>query len=266
MLFKRIISGVIGIIALIIVLNFAGSKLFSVFVTAIALMGFHEFFTAVFKKSKRFIKAMLLVLGAGLFLSTSYFNNIGLNLMYIIITFILIIFVFIIRYKKANFSEITYSFFGFVYIFVLLSYAVIIRSMNNGILLIWYVLISVWVNDSLAYFVGSKCGKRKLIPNISPNKTIEGALGGLLGSIIISIIFLKNAYPHLHILVDVSIGFIIGVSAQIGDLAASSIKRHAGIKDFGKLIPGHGGIIDRLDSILFAIPIIYYIIYILDTF
>lgn len=265
MLFERIVSGIIGVIALIIIINLVSARLFSVFVNVIALISFHEYFSAIFKKNKRIIKIILSILGVGFIFITFNFNDVEINMMYIILSFILIIFVYIIKYQKVNFSEITYSFFGFIYIFVLLSYAVLMRSMNNGILILWYTLISVWVNDTLAYFIGLKYGKRKLIPNISPNKTVEGSLGGLLGSITISIIFLKYNYPNLPLLIDVFIGLIIGVSAQIGDLAASIIKRHSGIKDFSKIIPGHGGIIDRLDSILFAVPIIYYIICILDA-
>lgn len=263
MLFERIISAAVGIVALIIIINFVDIKFFPVFVTIVALIGFHEYFTAVIKGNKS-LKYLISLLGVGYIFNIYYISSNRLELIYIIFSLIIIVLICITRYQMVNFNEITYFFFGFFYIFVLLSYIILLRFMDNGKWCIWYALISVWVNDSFAYFIGTKYGKRRLIPKISPNKTIEGALGGILGCIIITTVYFVSIYGRYFLSKAIFIGFVVSIFAQVGDLMASTIKREVGIKDFGKIFPGHGGIIDRLDSILFTAPAIYYILLLLS--
>jgi len=262
MLLYRIMSGVLGIVLLIIVINFTGKIPFFILVLITAILAVSEFFNAVFKDGiKKVIKLPVYILGSGLLVTSVYYPNSLLISLFIILTFLLLCIIYIFTYNKLTFIEINYAFFGFVYIFGLISHMILLRSMNNGILLVWFALISVWVNDSFAYFIGSKYGRRRLRSNISPNKTVEGSIGGLAGSITVSVLFLRYyIIPQLPVITAIMIGLIIGILSQIGDLAASAIKRNAGIKDFGKLIPGHGGILDRIDSILFAAPTVYYIL------
>jgi phosphatidate cytidylyltransferase len=144
-----------------------------------------------------------------------------------------------------------------------------IRSIpGTGVYLVWFVFICSWLTDTFAYFTGRLFGKTKLSPVISPKKTVEGSIGGIVfstaGCIAYSI-YLNSAgiifIPIVHALI---IGFASSIISQIGDLAASAIKRAVGVKDYGKIMPGHGGMLDRFDSILFVAPLIYYyMVYIL---
>jgi phosphatidate cytidylyltransferase len=118
-------------------------------------------------------------------------------------------------------------------------------------------LTGTWVNDTAAYFVGKFLGRRRLVPSLSPGKTLEGAVGGILGSLLVAIGFIF-IYPSLPLLPLLVLGLLVGVAAQVGDLVESVFKRQVGVKDAGNLIPGHGGMLDRLDSMLFTAPLVYY--------
>ena len=118
-----------------------------------------------------------------------------------------------------------------------------------------FVAVCVWATDTFAYFVGRGCGKHKLSPILSPAKTVEGAIGGLLGAVGVGIIF--GLWIHLPIFRAVGVGLIAGIVGQIGDLFESALKRELGIKDFGSVMPGHGGALDRFDSLLFVAPFAY---------
>jgi phosphatidate cytidylyltransferase len=119
------------------------------------------------------------------------------------------------------------------------------------------MFILIWTNDTFAYIVGKSIGKHKLFERISPKKTIEGALGGILGSVLVSIIYSYYFIPK-YVIHFAIIGLIGSILGQIGDLVASMFKRYCEIKDYGKIMPGHGGILDRFDSILFTAPLVYY--------
>lgn len=140
-----------------------------------------------------------------------------------------------------------------------LSFHIVLIDNSSFPLLIWLVLFTALGTDIFAYFSGYLFGKHKLCPRISPKKTVEGAIGGILGSTILCLLFLQFFLPDL-LIHGFPIGILGSVFGQIGDLTASSIKRKTAIKDFGKLIPGHGGVLDRIDSLLFTAPFIYYYI------
>lgn len=124
-----------------------------------------------------------------------------------------------------------------------------------------YVLIVIWGNDSFAYFVGRKIGKTPLAPKISPNKTIEGSVGGIIGAFALSSLFLVIFEPmDITILQNLILVAVIGIIGQLGDLAESAIKRYYGVKDSGNILPGHGGMLDRFDNMLLALPMFYFII------
>lgn len=147
---------------------------------------------------------------------------------------------------------------GIVYIALPLSFLIPLRGLVNGEWWIMFLFIVIWSNDTFAYFAGRSLGKHKLCPRISPKKTVEGAVAGISGGAILALIF--NHYAGLgagaaQVLV---ITILIGIIGIIGDLAESLLKRSAGIKDSGTLIPGHGGVLDRIDSLLFPIPVLYY--------
>lgn len=144
-----------------------------------------------------------------------------------------------------------------IYYIVFFAYHILFILNSSYPQLVWLVFITAWATDTCAYFTGSFIGKRKLCPQISPKKTIEGSIGGIIGSVIISLIFAYFIVPHIFIHC-IWIGFIGSIMGQVGDLTASIFKRYTGIKDYGKIMPGHGGILDRFDSILFTAPTVYY--------
>jgi phosphatidate cytidylyltransferase len=147
---------------------------------------------------------------------------------------------------------------GLIYIPVLMSYFILIRGLETGTLWIFFILLLAFSGDVAAFYTGKFLGKTKLMPAISPNKTIEGVIGLVLGSMAACFTFCYFFFPALsvfHVLVIAFLGSIIG---QLGDLFESEIKRGAGIKDSGSLLPGHGGILDRIDCLLFIAPFVYY--------
>lgn len=135
----------------------------------------------------------------------------------------------------------------------------------NGLLLL-AIFIFIWVNDTGAYLVGSRWGKRRLAPSISPKKSVEGSIGGLLLVLLSAVILRLLLFPELSWLSILLIAAVVAVFGTIGDLFESSLKRQAGVKDSGKLIPGHGGILDRIDSLLLAVPAVYLLLAFLDLY
>ena len=135
----------------------------------------------------------------------------------------------------------------------------------NGLLLL-AIFIFIWVNDTGAYLVGSRWGKRRLAPSISPKKSVEGSIGGLLLVLLSAVILRLLLFPELSWLRILLIATVVAVFGTIGDLFESSLKRQAGVKDSGKLIPGHGGILDRIDSLLLAVPAVYLLLAFLDLY
>ena len=155
------------------------------------------------------------------------------------------------------------AFFGVFYVAVMLSYIYQTRLLPGGVFTVWLVFVCSWGCDTCAYCVGMLIGKHKMAPILSPKKSIEGGIGGIVGAALIGVLY-ALAINHwgnagAEITQYAIIGAAGGAISQIGDLAASAIKRYHNIKDYGKLIPGHGGILDRFDSVIFTAPIIFYL-------
>ena len=188
---------------------------------------------------------------------------------YFMITVILLLmalmFVYVFSYPKYTANQVMTTYFCLIYAPVMLSFIFLTRQLSYGVYLVWMIFISSWISDTCAYLVGVMIGKHKLAPQLSPKKSIEGSIGGIVGSAIVGFLF-------GYFLLDKAMGgymfgaalFVIGaigsVISQVGDLAASAIKRNHGIKDYGHLIPGHGGIMDRFDSVIFTAPMVYFLI------
>ena len=163
---------------------------------------------------------------------------------------------YILRCKK-NIIDIAVTFFSIFYISVSLDFIVLtINDFERGSTYVWTIFIVAFLTDIFAYFAGKLFGKHKLIPKVSPKKTIEGSIGGILGSTLGCVVF--GYLFNLDLITMIVIGSIGSIIAQFGDLFASSIKRYVGIKDYGKLIPGHGGVLDRFDSVILVAPFVYY--------
>lgn len=160
-------------------------------------------------------------------------------------------------YPKTSLSEANYNIISVLYAVVLLSHLYLLRELPRGIEWTFLTILLVWASDTGAYFSGRKFGRHLLAPQVSPKKTMEGSFGGLLFSIVMGVGFWQLV-GGAHLITYIILGIIIGTSGQIGDLFESALKRSAGVKDSGSLIPGHGGILDRFDSLIFAIPLVYY--------
>lgn len=162
-----------------------------------------------------------------------------------------------LRYPKTSFSEACFNLLAVFYTVVLLSHFYLLRQLPGGIEWTFFAIFLVWATDIGAYLIGRQFGRHLLVPQVSPKKTVEGSLGGLLFCLVVALAFwhiVGGASWSTYIILAI----VVGISAQIGDLFESALKRSAGVKDSGKLIPGHGGILDRFDSLIFAIPLVYY--------
>lgn len=187
-------------------------------------------------------------------------------LLWVILFFLAILGVYVFAFPKFHANQIMAAFFCVLYAPLMFSFIYRIRMTEYGIYLVWMVFVSSWISDTFAYFTGMLLGKHKLAPVLSPKKSIEGSIGGVAGSALAGALFgylfaTKVGQEVNLIVVCAILGALGSVISQIGDLAASGIKRNYEIKDYGTLIPGHGGIMDRFDSVIVTAPIIYFLVY-----
>jgi phosphatidate cytidylyltransferase len=163
---------------------------------------------------------------------------------------------FLKQRPKEAIVDIAVTLLGMIYIGWFFSYFLFIRALTERGAYLLFLMVTIWALDVVAYFVGSKFGRHKLWPSVSPNKSVEGAIAGFIFCIIAAGIFGYYAgFDRMHSLI---LGGIIGIVAQLSDLVESLIKRDVGVKDASQLLPGHGGILDRMDSFIFAAPVVYY--------
>lgn len=251
------------LLAPLIIFIFLGGVYLKYGVMILSLLGLYEYFKVIKEKD---IKPISIV---GYILCIIYYIYLGNNINYEVILLVIIASVFFmlcipIFNTKYNLIDIATTLLGIIYIPIFFSFIVLVNLKESGQYLVWLIFISSWLCDITAYYIGKYFGHAKLCPEISPNKTVEGSIGGLLGSIIACTLFgfLINKYAFVNIALYhfIIIGALCGMFCQLGDLSASSIKRFTNVKDYSKLIPGHGGILDRFDSILFASVIVYYYI------
>ncbi|AET70046.1 CDP-diglyceride synthetase [Desulfosporosinus orientis DSM 765] len=162
-----------------------------------------------------------------------------------------------LTYPNASLSEANFNLLAVVYSVVLLSHLYLLRQRPQGIEWTFLTIFLVWATDTGAYLIGRQFGRHLLAPHVSPKKTVEGSIGGLIFSMAVAVVWWRFM-GGTSLLTYIILATVIGISGQIGDLFESALKRSAGVKDSGKLIPGHGGILDRFDSLIFALPLVYY--------
>lgn len=253
----RLISGIVlVIIALATIIS--GSWILFFTLLAVSLIGMRELYK-VMKVSDEHVTVLELVgyLGAVLYYIAmkADFGNYGT--MAIIISMILILFVYVFGYPKYHAEQVMAAFFGVVYVAMMLSFIYLTRSLPDGKFLVWLIFLCSWGCDTCAYCVGMLIGKHKMAPVLSPKKSIEGAVGGVAGAALLGVIYAAATQGKMaEYALICAVGALI---SMVGDLAASAIKRNQNIKDYGKLIPGHGGILDRFDSVIITAPVIYYL-------
>lgn len=266
----RIITAAIGLPILIALVFYRGGVPFAFLTGALAVIGVLEFYAGVRKtgiRPRMFLGAVAvaIIIRAGFmenYSSAAPFYAGTLTLL-LVLTLVLEL----LRMEKRPLAGVGATVFGAMYVGWLLSYLVRIRSMpgemevlgitsEKGAWLVVFVILVTWACDTGAYFSGRSLGKRKLAPKLSPAKTVEGSIGGLVSAASVAVLLgLLLRMPIDHALI---LGGLMGVFGQLGDLVESSFKREIGIKDFGSILPGHGGALDRFDSLLFTGPLVYY--------
>ena len=273
MLKQRVIYGFLGAVLAIVVLTFCPAYIIGICIGIIEIIALYEFFNVTGlkeKKSPAMWAGILFSLLSTVFVVLK--SDEAIKFIYPLVlafTFVLLL-IMVFFHSKCTFSDCATVFLGTVYVTLFFLHIQLVRQMDYGKILVWILFISAWSTDTFAYFSGLTLGKHKLCPTISPKKTIEGSVGGTIGCVICIelyayIIASVNNIEFSWINAGIC-ALVASVISQIGDLAASCIKREHGAKDYGNLIPGHGGILDRFDSVLFIAPIVYYLIKYLPIF
>ncbi len=255
MLKYRIATAVIGI-PFLILLIYLGSIPLACTTATMYLIGIYEYIRLV-KKAGYSPFAVSMYLGGFLIVLGSLVHNRSNPEFFILLVVFLIVFEWLSRKQHLEISDLAVSLMGVLYL-ILLMYINLLRELPNGFFFMVLILILIWTTDTGAYIVGKKFGKNKLASKISPNKTLEGAVGGIAQAILVAIII--SSFTAIRTFDAIALGIIISIVGQIGDLFESSLKRKANSKDSGKLLPGHGGFLDRFDSMIFAAPAAYYYI------
>ncbi|PLS16709.1 phosphatidate cytidylyltransferase [Bacillus sp. M6-12] len=255
---QRIISGVIAA-AIFLPIVIYGKLPFLLLVFLLATIGLFELFRM---KKLPVISATSAVAFLLLWLIlipdaySGFLDRLDYTKMHILLWGILLL----LMYSVVSKNRFTFDDAGFVIISVLycgMGFYYFFETRQEGLIYVFFALFSIWATDSGAYFIGRSIGKRKLWPEISPNKTVEGFLGGILFSLIVGVIFFLFTSIDISVAKIFTMSVLIGIFGQMGDLVQSAYKRHYDVKDSGSLIPGHGGILDRMDSMMFILPILH---------
>lgn len=224
----------------------------------VVVLGVDELFCAFDKDNGEF-STWVGVVGSLIFLGTAYFFEESRLAMAFAIVLLLALAHFVAVFPRIKFSGLALTLFGAFYVGYLFSYAFLLRHLDHGFFYLLLAFLLAWATDIGAYAFGRMFGKHKLAPALSPNKTKEGALGGILSSLVVSVIaFMIVPGVESTVAQAAILGVLASIAGQLGDLVASAIKRQTGIKDFGNLLPGHGGVLDRFDSFLLVAPLVYY--------
>ncbi len=263
MFVTRLISGII-LVALSLFFIITGGDLLLAVMLILSLIGMFELYR-IFEVEKKMpgILGYVACFAYYLDLRFQFFHD---NMVVILTFLIFLLAVFVFGYPKYHSHQIMAVFFGLFYVGVMLSFIYQTRMLQNGQFIVWLIFLCSWGCDTAAYCVGVLFGKHKMSPILSPKKSIEGAVGGVLGTMlltgiycfVISKAFNMDDFVILPLVIISGIGALI---SMVGDLAASAIKRNFEIKDYGKLIPGHGGVLDRFDSMIITAPIIFFLAY-----
>ncbi len=269
---KRVVYGLLAGFAVIFAILCLPKFIGNILVTLLAIGGTNEFIKAMEKGGYKPLKAIPYLTCLGLLFVNGESSIMAYKISFSIFSFlILIILIYALFMTKRTLVDVCLSCFSMLYIPFLLSFVLNTYYFDDvGTYAIWFILFGACLTDAFAYFVGVKFGRHKLCPNISPKKTIEGAIGGIIGTTIVFVIYCSVLNNYCGFSIQywemVAFGLVCSIFAQIGDLIASTIKRYVNTKDFGSFIPGHGGVLDRLDSVLFVAPICYYAVLLFESF
>ncbi|MFZ5634817.1 MAG: phosphatidate cytidylyltransferase [Bacillota bacterium] len=256
MLYKRVLSALVGIPVLLAAVWYGSWAHFALTLVIMVLALFelnNIFFRMDLEPSFPAMTAGVLVLGVSAYRGGA--EALGLVVTPVVV---LLLLVGVVRYPALMPGDVLAGLGGTLYIGLFI-YFYLIRTLSGGLAWILVMLVGTWAGDTAAYIVGKKMGRRKLAPKLSPGKTVEGALGGIGGSVLGSVL-IYLFYRPAPLYAVVVLGVLVGLFGLLGDLFESSLKRTAGIKDTSRIIPGHGGVLDRFDSMIFTAPAVYYFI------
>ena len=262
--FKRILTALVGFPLVAILLIFGNKYVVDIAFSIVAIMCLNEYFKS-FKDDNKNLRWI------------AYIDAIAISIMHIVkeeyifeifvgivpLSLLILFAIVIATEMKYTVKDVAIVLLGICYIIIFLAFIPLIRQMENGIIKIWIPFIAAWGTDIFAYLIGKHFGKHKF-SSVSPKKSVEGCIAGVVGTIIIAAIFtyISNKYfgmnfDYLYIII---ISAVLSLVGQLGDFAASSIKRYSDVKDFGNILPGHGGLLDRIDSLIFIAPFAYFML------
>jgi phosphatidate cytidylyltransferase len=257
---KRWLTGLILAVVIFVIIIFGSPVALAAVITLFAIGGIWEYNNIVFGK-KEFFKEKIegiifaAVMPFAILYSSSQFV-LGLLAFCVLLAFI--IFLGSVKEDSIDITIVAKVIFGLMYIPFLISHFVLLRLMDKGVLWILFVLVLAFAGDITALYIGKYFGRHKLIPAVSPGKTIEGTIGLVAGSTIACMVFSYFSFPQISLVSIAIMAFLGSIIGQLGDLSESAIKRNYGLKDASSLLPGHGGLLDRMDCLMFICPFVYY--------
>lgn len=277
----RIITGVVGAIAVIGWLFSMYTPVFSVFIALVAAIGVFEL-TKAFEVKNPVFRGLCIAVSAALPFWFEYKDKLNIPVFPVAtIAVVASLIIMVLDFEKLKFEQVACSLCSAVFVPSALSCIILYRDLylafpdkyikTDGIFFILFGFFCCWLSDTFAFFAGKFFGKHKLSPVISPKKTVEGAIGGVIGTAVLNVVLFVVFKKFFNLSAEITLPVVIiasvclSVISIFGDLAASTIKRHHGIKDFGNLLPGHGGVMDRFDSSCFVFPVLYSIIILINS-
>lgn len=257
----RLLSGIV-LVAAAIVLLFFGNAWLAAALLVLSLIGIYELLRVF--RMERHPMAAVVYIGTVAYYILLYTGHVWWTVGLSVLELVVLLILYVVRYPKDHIDSVTKCFFVSAYVALMLSYIYQTRCLGGGSWLVWLIIIGSWGSDTCAYVVGMLAGKHHF-SELSPKKTIEGCVGGVVGAALIGFAY-ACFFPYQDMflftpgLVFPMVVTVSAVISQFGDLAASAIKRNYEIKDYGDIIPGHGGILDRFDSVIFVAPFVYYLL------
>ena len=253
----RLLSGIL-LVAIALLTICSGSYVLFFTLLGVSLIGMQELYKAMgVHQEKINLLEITGFVGAVVYYAAMLLDFERYAMMAVIFALVMIMFVYVFRYPVYKADQVMATFFGIIYVAVMLSFIYLTRNLPDGKFIVWLIFLCSWGCDTCAYCVGVLIGKHKMAPVLSPKKSVEGAVGGVAGAALLGSVYAWATQGQvIEYAVICAVGALI---SMVGDLAASAIKRNQGIKDYGKLIPGHGGILDRFDSVIFTAPVIYFL-------
>ena len=267
----RILTALLGVVAVFFLVSYGGAPLVAA-IMLVTVLAWYEYARMMYRTTPVYSRLAVLALVFILLAASS--GSLAVLAAGIFIAFVLLGFQ-VLFIKKKDLPRLFFTLVGVLYFGIGFGSLLVLRGADDllsardvalepGLFLIWFGLLGTWASDTCAYFVGKYCGRNPMAPHISPNKTQEGLLGGMIGCIVICAVF--SWYFDFSIMTALLLALMVAVAAPMGDLFESYVKRVCDVKDSGNILPGHGGMMDRFDSLLFVMPLLLGVLTLLRWF